>query len=301
MSREIPIEEILTDPIYARLVEELPLHGRMLKVFSGTLRFVAELIHKTEFELMGLPGFNKASLTELRGCLAEIDQQLGTIITGTMPAEGLRARLESIRKERDSRRLPEPRRLSVEEVLANPAYALLIEELPLNLRIRTVFKCDNLRFVAELVQKTEAELMSSPNFKASSLSELRDVLEDIGVQLETIITGDIGTDELRTLLESARAERERGLPEHQRLLLQDESFKSPQDWLNAAKELVTPKLMERIGERGCIVIQGRMQSPPVGYKKLGEQLAVVPARVRTFTEDTVSRLQTYMRISIRLG
>ncbi len=70
----------------------------------------------------------------------------------------------------------------------NPTLLKPIEELDLTVRSTNCLKAENIYFVGDLVQRTENELMKTPNFGKKSLTEIADVLAQhelsLGMTLE---------------------------------------------------------------------------------------------------------------------
>lgn len=62
-----------------------------------------------------------------------------------------------------------------------------VEELNLTARSSNCLKAVNIRFIGELVQKTENELLKAPNFGKKSLTEIKDKLSELGLSLGTAI------------------------------------------------------------------------------------------------------------------
>src|SRR5207245_3744636 len=60
-----------------------------------------------------------------------------------------------------------------------------VEELELSVRASNCLKSANIRTIAELVPKTEAELLKTKNFGKKSLNEIKTVLGAMGVSLDT--------------------------------------------------------------------------------------------------------------------
>lgn len=58
-----------------------------------------------------------------------------------------------------------------------------VEELELSIRSKNVLKNDNIVYIGDLVQKTEAEMLRAPNFGRKSLREIVEVLDLYGFQL----------------------------------------------------------------------------------------------------------------------
>ncbi len=58
-----------------------------------------------------------------------------------------------------------------------------VEELELSVRSYNCLKNANIRTIAELVQKTDAEMLKTRNFGRKSLNEIKEILEDMGLSL----------------------------------------------------------------------------------------------------------------------
>ncbi|NUN12682.1 MAG: DNA-directed RNA polymerase subunit alpha [Myxococcales bacterium] len=58
-----------------------------------------------------------------------------------------------------------------------------VDELELSVRSANCLQNANIRFIGELVQKTEAEMLKTKNFGRKSLKEIKDVLGDMGLHL----------------------------------------------------------------------------------------------------------------------
>ena len=80
---------------------------------------------------------------------------------------------------------PEPVQPQVDEkkqkVLANMAKC--VEELELSVRSYNCLKNANIQTIAELVQKTDGEMLKTRNFGRKSLNEIKEILEDMGLHL----------------------------------------------------------------------------------------------------------------------
>ena len=76
---------------------------------------------------------------------------------------------------------PQPESGPTEEV--NPALMRPIDELELTVRSANCLKAENIYYVGDLVQRTEVELMKTPNLGKKSLNEIKDVLEQQGLSL----------------------------------------------------------------------------------------------------------------------
>jgi DNA-directed RNA polymerase subunit alpha len=58
-----------------------------------------------------------------------------------------------------------------------------VEELELSVRSANCLKNDNIIYIGDLVQKTESEMLRTPNFGRKSLNEIKEVLVNLGLHL----------------------------------------------------------------------------------------------------------------------
>ena len=58
-----------------------------------------------------------------------------------------------------------------------------VDDLELSVRSANCLKAENIRFTGDLVQKTEQELLKTPNFGKKSLNEIKEVLAAMGLSL----------------------------------------------------------------------------------------------------------------------
>ena len=61
--------------------------------------------------------------------------------------------------------------------------AKCVEELELSVRSYNCLKNANIQTIAELVQKTDGEMLKTRNFGRKSLNEIKEILEDMGLHL----------------------------------------------------------------------------------------------------------------------
>jgi len=64
-----------------------------------------------------------------------------------------------------------------------------VDELELSVRSANCLKNDNIIYIGDLVQKTEAEMLRTPNFGRKSLNEIKEVLASMGLRLGMEIPG----------------------------------------------------------------------------------------------------------------
>lgn len=78
-----------------------------------------------------------------------------------------------------------PKEESKEEPTFNEALLKPIEDLELSVRGFNCLQTAGIRYVGDLVQKTEAELLKTKNFGRKSLKEIEDILNKHGLELDT--------------------------------------------------------------------------------------------------------------------
>jgi DNA-directed RNA polymerase subunit alpha len=87
----------------------------------------------------------------------------------------------------------EPRKEVVTEAIPdlafNPAFLKKVDELELSVRSANCLKNDNIVYIGDLVQKTEAEMLRTPNFGRKSLNEIKEVLAQMGLHLGMEVPG----------------------------------------------------------------------------------------------------------------
>jgi DNA-directed RNA polymerase subunit alpha len=81
----------------------------------------------------------------------------------------------------------EPSKAVVEEARPelefNAALLKKVDELELSVRSANCLKNDNIVYIGDLIQKTEAEMLRTPNFGRKSLNEIKEVLAQMGLHL----------------------------------------------------------------------------------------------------------------------
>jgi DNA-directed RNA polymerase subunit alpha len=70
-----------------------------------------------------------------------------------------------------------------EEIPFNKNLLRKVDELELSVRSANCLKNDNIVYIGDLVQKTEAEMLRTPNFGRKSLNEIKEVLTQMGLHL----------------------------------------------------------------------------------------------------------------------
>ncbi|MBA43329.1 MAG: DNA-directed RNA polymerase subunit alpha [Magnetococcales bacterium] len=70
-----------------------------------------------------------------------------------------------------------------DELSFNPNLLMKVEELELSVRSANCLKNDNIVYIGDLVQKTESEMLKTPNFGRKSLNEIKEVLSHMELKL----------------------------------------------------------------------------------------------------------------------
>jgi len=81
----------------------------------------------------------------------------------------------------------EPSKVVIEETRPelefNAALLKKVDELELSVRSANCLKNDNIIYIGDLIQKSEAEMLRTPNFGRKSLNEIKEVLAQMGLHL----------------------------------------------------------------------------------------------------------------------
>ena len=73
--------------------------------------------------------------------------------------------------------------ISDEKLSFNPHLLKKVEELELSVRSANCLKNDNIIYIGDLVQKSESEMLRTPNFGRKSLNEIKEVLQQMDLNL----------------------------------------------------------------------------------------------------------------------
>ncbi len=78
---------------------------------------------------------------------------------------------------------------AIPDLAFNPAFLKKVDELELSVRSANCLKNDNIVYIGDLVQKTEGEMLRTPNFGRKSLNEIKEVLAQMGLHLGMEVPG----------------------------------------------------------------------------------------------------------------
>ncbi len=69
------------------------------------------------------------------------------------------------------------------EAQIDPILMRPVDELELTVRSANCLKAENINYIGDLIQRTEVELLRTPNLGKKSLTEIKEVLESHGLAL----------------------------------------------------------------------------------------------------------------------
>ena len=97
-------------------------------------------------------------------------------------------------------------RTTMDDVLKDYRYALPVRALGLSSWALRALLNDNLAFVGQVVEKTETELLGIPKFGQKSLDEIKMILKEIGLHLNTLIVDRPDNETFVTVLKKHSVE-----------------------------------------------------------------------------------------------
>lgn len=130
------------------------------------VRTLGDMVRKTEQELLSYKNFGETSLSEIKNLLESKGLRLGMY----KEEENKRSRAQRLRTG-----TPE-----------NANLMKPITDLEFSVRSRKCMQRLNIETIADLVERTEAELMATKNFGQTSLNEIKSKLGEIGLGLKTV-------------------------------------------------------------------------------------------------------------------
>ena len=75
------------------------------------------------------------------------------------------------------------KRIGVEEPPFEPVLLRPVDDLELTVRSANCLKAENIFYIGDLIQRTEVELLKTPNLGKKSLTEIKDILALKGLSL----------------------------------------------------------------------------------------------------------------------
>lgn len=130
---------------------------------------IGDLLRISETELLAYKNFGETSLTEIKQMLESRGLRLGMAAEGKFLEE-----IQLLNAEMDDD--------DIDDEILNKS----VDEFGLSVRAKNCLAQLNIRNIGDLVSKTEAELMGVKNFGATSLTEIHQMLDSIGMDLRKI-------------------------------------------------------------------------------------------------------------------
>jgi DNA-directed RNA polymerase alpha subunit len=161
-----PREKVPFNNIFLINVGELELSVRSANCLrNDNIIYVGDLVQKTAAEMLRTPNFGRKALAEIKEVLAQIGLRLGVEISGWPEnVEGLSKHFQTI-------------------------FFKKVDELEFTVRTANCLKNDNIIYIGDLVQKSEEEMLRTPNFGRKSLNEITGMLAEMGLRLDVEIAG----------------------------------------------------------------------------------------------------------------
>lgn len=154
-------------------------------------RVIGQLYLDASFSPVNMVTYNVESArvenrTDLDKLIIDVDTD------GTMEAEDAIKYASTILSDQLSSfvdfKVIEEQAVEKEEPTVDPALLQAIDELDLTVRSANCLKAENIYYVGDLIQRSEMELLKTPNLGRKSLTEIKDVLAtkglSLGMQLE---------------------------------------------------------------------------------------------------------------------
>lgn len=136
------------------------------------IRTLGDLLKVTEAELRSFKNFGDASLEEIKTMLAQKGLRLG---------EAVEAHQQAVKQQVHEQLLQEAGQSADSDMLGQS-----VNELDLSVRARKALALLNVTTIGDLVLKTEAELMGVKNFGMTSLLEINEKLNEMGMGLRKL-------------------------------------------------------------------------------------------------------------------
>ncbi|MFG0331513.1 MAG: DNA-directed RNA polymerase subunit alpha C-terminal domain-containing protein [Phycisphaerales bacterium] len=132
------------------------------------IRTLGDLLRTTEAELLGYKNFGETSLQEIKEMLSSKGLRLG---------QGLDEQHDMVRREVYESLKGSPQ----EHLLQKP-----VSDLDLSVRARKALQTLGCQSIADLCARTEAELLGVKNFGSTSLVEIKEKLNELGLGLREL-------------------------------------------------------------------------------------------------------------------
>jgi hypothetical protein len=174
--------------IFSQLIERYGTSVRLGNcLFSEKIFYVGDLIQKTEKELLKIRSFGRLCLIEVKDFLKKFDLELGIKIPNWQNLSDQEL-IKEFHKQQTLLRISFP---SPSPPDNNTLIKLLrnTDELDLSIRATNCLRKLKLQYIGDLVLKKRSELMKIRNLGRTSVTEIENKLNNMGLQLGMRITG----------------------------------------------------------------------------------------------------------------
>ena len=273
------------DPILLRPIGDLNLSERAANSLKAEhIYYIGDLVQCTELTLLCFRNLGKTSLREIKDALTAYGLSLGMNLDNSAQSDsqgGPGTYLD-----------PSAHNTDINAPNINPVLLCPIENLDLTIRSRNCLRAKNIRFIGELVQCAEFELLKMPNLGQTSIRDIKASLAVHGLSLET---------KLKNWPPPGLGQMPEGTIDKSYLV----RLSSQVTQLPLINHL--EKSLDELDEVDRIILQGRL-----GYKgkiltleEIGEKLDVTRERIRQRQKKYVDHIiaQEYWddMIGIRIG
>ena len=130
---------------------------------------LGDLLKTTEAELLAYKNFGETSLTEIKHMLDSKGLRLGMTAEGKFPIE-----IQMMG--------PQEAQADIDKEIINKS----MDDFDMSIRARNCLMQLNIKTIGDLISKTEAEMLGVKNFGVTSLTEIKQVLDSLGLGFRKI-------------------------------------------------------------------------------------------------------------------
>lgn len=130
---------------------------------------LGDLLKTTEAELLAYKNFGETSLTEIKHMLDSKGLRLGMTAEGKFPIE-----IQMMG--------PQEAQADIDKEIVNKS----MDDFDMSIRARNCLMQLNIKTIGDLISRTEAEMLGVKNFGVTSLTEIKQVLDSLGLGFRKI-------------------------------------------------------------------------------------------------------------------
>jgi DNA-directed RNA polymerase subunit alpha len=131
---------------------------------------LGDLLKTTEAELLAYKNFGETSLTEIKHMLDSKGLRLGMASEGKFPMMEIQMTG------------PQEAQADIDKEIINKS----MDDFDMSIRARNCLMQLNIKTIGDLISKTEAEMLGVKNFGVTSLTEIKQVLDSLGLGFRKI-------------------------------------------------------------------------------------------------------------------